>query len=126
MSDNTIKNDSQLYNEIASVLFQSSTAECIKICMLLRLSADSKHSKTEAFGFDTDGNEISFLVDDSFGNMHDLAVELKNYFLENNLTNGMPGWRYLWVEVDVVNNKVKFDFAYDEDNREDKFKFSYE
>ncbi|MBI0096526.1 MULTISPECIES: hypothetical protein [Gilliamella] len=40
-------------------------------------------------------------------------LEIKKYFLDNNLTNGEPIWTGCIVEIDIKNSKINFEFKYE-------------
>ena len=48
-------------------------------------------------------------TDDIFHSM----LELKKYFLDNNLTNGEQIWTGCIVEIDIKNSKINFEFKYE-------------
>ena len=48
-------------------------------------------------------------TDDIFHTM----LEIKKYFLDNNLTNGEPIWTGCIVEIDIKNSKINFEFKYE-------------
>ena len=47
-------------------------------------------------------------------NMLHYLVELQNYYIENNLTNGLPVWKACEATLDLEKMKISIDFKYED------------
>ena len=108
-------------NRIGQTLFDISPNKAKKIIMKSLISPENDHGKF-AFSFLSEsGREESISGSDIIDEMLKLLVELKQYYLDNNLTNGQPIWLGSEVSVDLEKMKIHFDMKYTEEEVEAMF-----
>jgi hypothetical protein len=87
-----MRSDQEIYNDIGSILLCAAPEKASKIMMRAMLSSENDHCKCE---FDYVGNhtgDINWFSAgaQSNGEIFDLIVELRNYFIENFKSQGKP------------------------------------
>lgn len=102
-----------LYNKIGQLLFNIAPDGAKKITMEASLSSENDHCKFQ-YEYVDENNELKWFTGGGKANseMVSYLVELKKYFLNNNLTNGNPIWTGCIAIVDVENSKISIEFKY--------------
>ena len=107
--------DDELYSEIGRILFESAPENAQIILLDAELSPEDDHAKFLYDYVDTKGVKTWFLpgtpATDSL--LLERLVELRKYFVANNLTNGKPAWHGCLVTVDLEKMKINLDHRYD-------------
>ena len=103
-----------LYNKIGQILVMSCPDDAIKIVTGIEIAEENDVATYFFNYFDNKNNKKEFepdlrATDVIFYTM----LELKKYFLDNNLTNGEPIWTGCIVEIDIKNSKINFEFKYE-------------
>ena len=103
-----------LYNKIGQILVMSCPNDAVKIVTGIQIAKENDAASYYFHYFDNKNNKkefkpVSKARDDIFYTM----LEIKKYFLDNNLTNGEPIWAGCIVEIDIKNSKINFEFKYE-------------
>ena len=103
-----------LYNKIGQILVVSCPDDAVKIVTGIQIAKENDAVSYYFNYFDNKNNKkefkpVSKARDDIFYTM----LELKKYFIDNNLTNGKPIWAGCIVEIDIKNSKINFEFKYE-------------
>jgi hypothetical protein len=108
--------ENELYLRIGQALYSSAPADAQKILLDAELSPENDHVKFLFDYINTSGkkdwfNPSSGKVDSE---LMDCLVELRKYYVENNLTNGRPAWHGCEVTLDVERMKLGIEFRYED------------
>ncbi|EJD6411052.1 hypothetical protein NQ837_004377 [Providencia rettgeri] len=110
-----MKTEQEIYNEIGSLLYGIAPEDAQKIIMRANLSVEGDTCEYE---YDYLDNENSLKWITAGGgvntNMLHYLVELQNYYIENNLTNGLPVWKACEATLDLEKMKISIDFKYED------------
>ena len=108
------KTDDQLNNEIGQLLFKSSPNGAKKVIAQLEFTPEMD-ACTYIFDYYNQNNELNWytLDTDITSPLIDMVRELRQYYIDNNLTNGLPAWRGCIITVDIENAKIDFEFKYE-------------
>ena len=103
-----------LYNKIGQILVMSCPDDAVKIVTGIQIAKEDDAVSYYFNYFDNKNNKkefkpVSKARDDIFYTM----LEIKKYFIDNNLTNGKPIWAGCIVEIDIKNSKINFEFKYE-------------
>ena len=103
-----------LYNKIGQILVMSCPDDAVKIVTGIEIAKENDAVGYFFNYYDNKNNKkefkpVSKARDDIFYTM----LELKKYFIDNNLTNGKPIWAGCIVEIDIKNSKINFEFKYE-------------
>ena len=103
-----------LYNKIGQILVMSCPDDAVKIVTGIEIAEENDAVGYFFNYYDNKNNKkefkpVSKARDDIFYTM----LELKKYFIDNNLTNGKPIWAGCIVEIDIKNSKINFEFKYE-------------
>ena len=103
-----------LYNKIGQILVMSCPDDAVKIITKIEIVEENDVATYVFIYFDNKNNRKQFVPDPQVTNdiFHSM-LELKKYFLDNNLTNGKPIWEGCIVEIDIKNSKINFEFKYE-------------
>ena len=103
-----------LYNKIGQILVNSYPDDAVKIETGIEIAEENDVATYVFIYFDNKNNRKQFIPDPQVTNdiFHSM-LELKKYFLDNNLTNGKPIWVGCIVEIDIKNSKINFEFKYE-------------
>lgn len=108
-------------NRIGQILFNIAPNNAKKIIMKSLISPENDHGKFAFSYLSKLGCEEGFSGSDVIDEVLKLLVELKKYYLDNNLTNGQPIWLGCEVSVDLEKMKIHFDMKYTEEEVEKMF-----
>ena len=108
------KTDDQLNNEIGQLLFKSSPNGAKKVIAQLEFTPEMD-ACTCIFDYYNQNDELNWytLDTDITSPLIDTVRELRQYYIDNNLTNGLPAWRGCIITVDIENAKIDFEFKYE-------------
>lgn len=110
-----MRTDQEIYNDIGSILLSSAPEKAVKLILKAELSPENDHCKLLFDYLNTNGEYNWFLPDNSQvdGDLLDLLVELRNYFVANFKSQEKPFWHGCEVTVDVETLKIHINFKYD-------------
>ncbi|CAI0979183.1 Uncharacterised protein [Serratia rubidaea] len=111
-----MRTDQEIYNDIGSILFAIAPDIASKVIMRAELSPENDHCKCEfdyvnATTGDTDWFSAGAQAN---GDLFDLLVELRDYFVDNFKSQEKPFWHGCEVTVNVETLKINIDFKYDD------------
>ena len=108
------KTDDQLNNEIGQLLFKSSPNGAKKVIAQLEFSPEMDVCRY-LFDYYDQNDELNWYALDSdiTSPLIKAVRELRQYYIDNNLTNGLPAWRGCIITVDIENAKIDFEFKYE-------------
>ena len=107
------KTDDQLNNEIGQLLFKSSPNGAKRVIAQLEFTPEL--DCIYIFDYYNQNNELNWytLDTDITSPLIDTVRELRQYYIDNNLTNGLPVWIGCIITVDIENAKIDFEFKYE-------------
>lgn len=104
-----------IHNKIGQILVNAGPDNAQKIVTRAKLSLDGGVCDYEFDYVDKGGNEDWFIPDKLAGyDLRLLLVELRNFYIKNNLTNGKAAWSECEIVIDLKVSKIFFDFKYDD------------
>ena len=108
------KTDDQLNNEIGQLLFKSSPNGAKKVIAQLEFTPEMD-ACTCIFDYYNQNDELNWytLNSDITSPLIKAVRELRQYYIDNNLTNGLPAWRGCIITVDIENAKIDFEFKFE-------------
>ena len=108
------KTDDQLNNEIGQLLFKSSPNGAKKVIAQLEFTPEMD-ACTCIFDYYNQNDELNWytLNSDITSPLIKGVRELRQFYIDNNLTNGLPAWRGCIITVDIENAKIDFEFKYE-------------
>ena len=108
------KTHDQLNNEIGQLLFKSSPNGAKKVIAQLEFSPEMDVCRY-LFDYYDQNDELNWysLDTDITSLLTDTVRELRQYYIDNNLTNGLPAWIGCIITVDIENAKIDFEFKYE-------------
>lgn len=109
-----MRNDQEIYKDIATILLSIAPDEAKKIIVRAELSQENDNCEYE-YDYLNIRNETKWLTAGGRANTDMLycLVELRHYYVENNLTNGRPAWSGCEITFDIESMKLNIDFRYD-------------
>lgn len=107
--------DDELYSEIGRILFESAPEDAQMIFLDAELSPENDHAKFLYDYADSNGTKTWFLPGSSAADslLLDKLVQLRKFYIEQNLTNGRPVWHGCIVTVDLEKMKINLEYRYD-------------
>ena len=108
------KTYNQLNNEIGQLLFKSSPNGAKKVIARLEFTPEMDVCRY-LFDYYNQNDKLNwYLLDDDITDpLIDRVTELRQYYIDNNLTNGLPAWIGCIITVDIENAKLDFEFKYE-------------
>lgn len=106
--------DQDLYNKIGQILFNISPDNTKTVIMQAKVWPQGDASEFK-FNYITNDQKSGWLDPDGniIDDLHNLLKKLKQYTLDNNLTNGQPIWTGCIVTIDIENAKINVEFKYE-------------
>ncbi|EOM8399870.1 hypothetical protein, partial [Escherichia coli] len=104
-----------LHNKIGQLLVDAGPANAMKIIARAKLSLDGESCEYEYDYLDQEGDEDWFVPDKLAS--HDLRlllVKMRDFYIQNNMTNGKPAWIGCEIIVDIPEEKISINFQYDD------------
>ena len=110
-----MKTDQEIYNNIGVLLYDIAPHGAKKINMRANLSVEGNTCEYEYDYIDNE-NLLKWFTAGGVANtkMLHYLVELRNYYIENNLTNDLPIWKGCEVTLDLEKMKINIDFKYED------------
>ncbi|WP_145593871.1 hypothetical protein [Yersinia aleksiciae] len=110
-----MSNEQDIYQKIAQILINAGPDKAKKIILRAEPFLEGDGCKYEFDYVDAAGNLDWFDPDGrAMRDLTKLIVELRTYYVENNLTNGRPAWRGCEVTLDVERVKLGIEFRYED------------
>lgn len=111
-----MRTDQEIFNDIGSILLSVAPEGASKVIMRAELSPENDHCKCEFDYIDTNKGNVDWFSAGARanGDLFDLLVELRNYFVANFKSQETPFWHSCEVTVDVETLKINIDFKYDD------------
>ncbi|MDC9623074.1 hypothetical protein PSI22_15875 [Xenorhabdus sp. XENO-7] len=108
--------ENELYTRIGRSLYAAAPESAKIIVLEAELSAEDDHVKFMFDYVDELGNKSWFEPNSSQtdSELMDCLVELRKYYVENNLTNDHPAWHSCEVKLDVEQMKLNIEFKYED------------
>ena len=108
------KTHDQLNNEIGQLLFKSSPNGAKKVIAQLEFTPEMD-ACTCIFDYYNQNDELNWytLNSDITNPLIKAVRKLRQYYIDNNLTNGLPAWIGCIITVDIENAKIDFEFKYE-------------
>ncbi|WP_272656424.1 MULTISPECIES: hypothetical protein [unclassified Providencia] len=104
-----------LHNRIGQLLVNAGPKNSRKLIVFAALSSEGDSCEYEYDYVDADGLEDWFIPDKNASyDLRLLLVELREYYIKNNLTNGLPVWSKCKIVVDLETMKINIDFKYED------------
>lgn len=104
-----------LHNRIGQLLVDTGPEDAQKILVRATLSPEGDTCEYEYDYIDNEGHEDWFLPDAHTSyDLRLLLVELRKYYVENNLTNDHPTWNGCLLTVDLEKMKINIEFKYED------------
>ncbi|MBP2851797.1 hypothetical protein [Dickeya oryzae] len=110
-----VSRDDELYSEIGRILYESAPEDAQIILLDAELSPEDDHAKFLYDYVNNEGEKAWFLPDEPSIDrlLLDKLVELRKFYVANNLTNGLPGWHGCVVTVNLEKMKIDLQYRYD-------------
>ncbi|KAA1174529.1 MULTISPECIES: hypothetical protein [Photorhabdus] len=107
--------DLDIYQKIGQLLVDAGPSDAQKMIVRAKLFPENDGCKYE-FDYIDENGELGWFSPDSKapGDLTELLVQLRSFFVDNNLTNGKPAWSGCEITVDLDKMKINIDFKYDD------------
>ncbi|WP_312998783.1 hypothetical protein [Leclercia sp.] len=104
-----------LHNQIAQLLVNAGPADAKTIIARAKLALDGESCEYEYDYIDQQDNEDWF-VPDKLASYHLRLqlVNLRDYYMQNNMTNGKAPWTGCDITIDIPAEKISINLKYDE------------
>ncbi|WP_392563029.1 hypothetical protein RHO12_06085 [Orbus sturtevantii] len=104
----------ELNNQIGQLIFKSSPDGAKKVIAQLEFTSEMDVC-TFLFDFYNQNDELNWYLPDSdiTSPLSDTVKELRQYCINNNLTNGLPAWIGCVITLDIEKSKINIDFKYE-------------
>lgn len=108
-----MSSEQEIYQKIGQILLNAGPDEAKKIIVRAEPFPEGDGCKYE-FDYVDAAGELDWFSPDgrATGDLTDIIVELRTYYVENNLTNGRPAWLSCEVTLDVERMKLGIEFRY--------------
>lgn len=108
-----MRSDSEIHNDIGSILFNIAPAGATNVTMLAQLSKELDTCKYKYDYIDEQGKNSWFTGGGRANtDMLMLLKELRQWYIDKNLTSDAPAWIGCEVSLDLINSKIGIDFIY--------------
>lgn len=104
-----------LHHKIGQLLVDAGPESAREIVARAKLSLDGESCEYEYDYIDQSGNEDWFVPDKLAS--HDLRlllVEMRDFYIQNNMTNGKTAWTACEITVDIVKGTISINLQYDD------------
>jgi hypothetical protein len=110
-----VSNEQEIYQNIGQILINAGPDDAKKIIVRAEPFPEGDGCKYEFDYVDPTGKVNWFDPDGrAMRDLTKLIVELRTYYVENNLTNGRPAWHGCEVTLDVERMKLGIEFRYED------------
>lgn len=104
-----------LHNKIGQLLVDAGPENAKKIIVRSNLPLDGESCEYEYDYIDQEDNSDWFVPDKLASyDLRLLLVEMRSFYIKNNMTNGKPGWTSCEITVDIPEEKINISFLYDD------------
>lgn len=104
-----------LHNKIGQLLVDAGPANAKKIIVRAKLALDGESCEYEYDYIDQDDHEDWFVPDKLASyDLRLLLVRMRNFHLQNNMTNGKPAWKNCEIIIDIPKGKININFSYND------------
>lgn len=104
-----------LHNKIGQLLVDAGPVNAKKIIARAKLPLDGESCEYEYDYIDQEDDEDWFVPDKLAS--HDLRlllVKMRNFYIQNNMTNGKAAWTACEITVDIPEEKININLQYDD------------
>ncbi|MBP2198989.1 hypothetical protein [Pantoea cypripedii] len=104
-----------LQNKIGQLLVYAGPENAKKIIARAKLPLDGESCEYEYDYIDQSDSEDWFVPDKLAS--HDLRlllVKMRDFYIQNNMTNGKPAWTACEITVDIPKGKININLQYDD------------
>ena len=104
-----------LHNKIGQLLINAGPEDAQKIIARAKLPLDGESCEYE-YDYIDQGNDMDWFIPDKLASydLRLLLVEMRDFYIKNNMTNGMPAWTGCEITVDIPEQKINISFQYDD------------
>ncbi|WP_392558684.1 hypothetical protein [Orbus mooreae] len=107
-------NQTDLYNEIGQILVSSGPEDAKNIIMIANLYPEGDVCEYEFNYISISNQEYEYEpLGRATTDLRKALVKLRQYFIDNNLTNDQPIWTDCMATVDIENSKISIEFKYE-------------
>jgi len=107
--------DQDIHQRIGQILFNCGPSNALKLIVRAEIFPENDGGKYEFDYLDESGNLDWFDPDGrAIADLTDALVELKKYFIDNKMTNGMTVWSKCEITLDVPKEKINIRVQYDD------------
>lgn len=104
-----------LHNKIGQLLINAGPENAKKIIARAKLPLDSESCEYEYDYIDQEDSSDWFIPDKLASyDLRLLLVEMRNFYIKNNMTNGEPAWTVCEITIDIPEEKININFQYDD------------
>ncbi|HEN3637551.1 TPA: hypothetical protein U5E40_002178 [Yersinia enterocolitica] len=104
-----------LHNKIGQLLIDAGPIDADKIIARARLPLDGESCEYEYDYIDQKGEKGWFVPDKVASyDLRLLLVKMRNFYIQNNMTNGKPAWIGCEIAIDIPEEKISISLQYDD------------
>lgn len=109
-----MREDSSIYNGISQILLNVAPIEAKKVIMKAKFLSNDQRCHYE-YDYINDLNERNWFTTSRYVNLGILnyLIKLRQFHIDNNLTNGKTIWTGCELMIDLDKNRVNINFMYD-------------
>ncbi|MBF7995939.1 hypothetical protein [Rahnella laticis] len=105
----------ELHNKIGQLLVDAGPQNAKKIIALAKLPLDDESCEYQ-YDYIDEADSKDWFVPDKLAS-HDLKlllVKMRNFYIQNNMTNGKPAWTACEITVDIPEEKISINLQYED------------
>jgi len=104
-----------LHNKIGQLLVDAGPVDAVKIIARAKLSLDGESCDYEYDYIDKNRAKDWFVPDKLASyDLRLLLVKMRDFYIQNNMTNGRQGWTACEITVDIPEEKISINLQYDD------------
>ncbi|MFP1757690.1 hypothetical protein ACLEEB_02725 [Lonsdalea quercina] len=104
-----------LHNKIGQLLVDAGPENAKKIIACAKLPLDGESCEYEYDYIDQEDEKTWFVPDKLASyDLRLLLVEMRDFYIKNNMTNGKPAWTACQIIIDIPEEKINISFQYDD------------
>lgn len=104
-----------VHNKIGKLLIDAGPTDADKIIARAKLPLDGESCEYEYDYIDQQGKGDWFVPDKlASRDLRLLLVEMRDFYIKNNMTNGKPAWTACAITVDIPEEKIQISLQYDD------------
>jgi len=110
-----VKELDNLHNKIGQLLVDAGPDNAKKIIVRAKLTLDGESCEYEYDYIDQE-DDLDWFVPDKLASydLRLLLVKMRDFYIENNMTNGKPAWTAYEITVDIPKEEININFQYDD------------